>query len=88
VKWRDARESLLADPEVRAYYDSLAPLYALVDATLPTIHGLNSMPFIQGIRRTMSVINDTISRYAMSSTAPYMSGACTLVRAQKDDAQQ
>ena len=31
MKWQEARESLLADPEVRAYYDSLAPLYVLIE---------------------------------------------------------
>ncbi|MEA4884423.1 MAG: helix-turn-helix transcriptional regulator [Clostridia bacterium] len=31
MKWKDAREQILADPDVRAYYDSLAPLYALIE---------------------------------------------------------
>jgi len=31
ARWKNAGEHLLADPEVRAYYDSLAPMYALME---------------------------------------------------------
>lgn len=31
ARWKNAGEHLLADPEVRAYYDSLAPMYALIE---------------------------------------------------------
>ena len=31
ARWKNAGEHLLADPEVRACYDSLAPMYALIE---------------------------------------------------------
>lgn len=60
VKWQDARESLLADPEVRAYYDSLAPLYVLIEQAVNRRMELNMSQ--QDLAARMNTTQSVVSR--------------------------
>ena len=60
VRWKDAREHLLADPEVRAYCDSLAPLYALIAQAVNRRLELNMSQ--QDLAARMNTTQSVVSR--------------------------